>query len=288
MAAGVIARLGVRKGDIRALQAVPFYNLLEAQVAVGRKVGGSDWAPVIDGVAPPRHPFDPDAPEVSADVPMIVSNMLNDVAFQMTDFDLDEAGLKRELQGLYPAAWERIYRIYRHDYPEITPYLLKAYGLSKAVVEAAGGKVVNGAIPSERKDFDLVVYGGTLGNAPEFNVWYEISQKYDLAYLQLPDSLLDQLARAYDMQRQDIPDGLLRGIDHPIPTVARTGHVVYARSDTPDAFAYDVAKALDEHQEVLQWGHLNFSYNIHAVAKDFGVPLHPGALRYYRERGYIK
>jgi TRAP-type uncharacterized transport system substrate-binding protein len=56
----------------------------------------------------------------------------------------------------------------------------------------------------------------------------------------------------------------------------------------PDDFAYTVAKALDEQQSLLQWAHLNFSYNRHTVWRAFGVPLHPGAARYYREMGYMK
>lgn len=56
----------------------------------------------------------------------------------------------------------------------------------------------------------------------------------------------------------------------------------------PDHFAYTLAKAMDEHQDLLQWSHMNFSYNLHAVWKAFGVPLHPGAARYYREKGYMK
>jgi hypothetical protein len=58
--------------------------------------------------------------------------------------------------------------------------------------------------------------------------------------------------------------------------------------DMPDDFAYLVARALDEHQDLLQWSHLNFSYNIHTVWKALDVPPHPGAAKYYRERGYMK
>ena len=58
----------------------------------------------------------------------------------------------------------------------------------------------------------------------------------------------------------------------------------------PDDFAYTLAKALDEHQDLLQWanGAMNFSYNYRTVWKCYGVPLHPGAERYYKERGYMK
>jgi TRAP transporter TAXI family solute receptor len=163
------------------------------------------------------------------------------------------------------------------DSNDVAPAVLANYGLSKQTIEAAGGHVGNGIDPAERKNFDVIIYGGTLANAPEFNVWYEVSQKYDLTYLQLPDALLDKLARDYDMQRHDIPNGLLRGIHRPIPTVTRSGHAVYGRDDMPDDFAYTVAEALDEHQDLLPWSHLNLSYNPKTVWKAFGVPLHPGA-----------
>jgi len=166
--------------------------------------------------------------------------------------------------------------------------VLAYYGLTRQAIESAGGHIGNGMAEAERKNFDVAIGEGTLANAPEFNMWYEISQKLDLAYLQLPEDLLAKLAKDDEMESAEIPDGLLRGIDHPIPTVAHTGVAVYGRSGTPDNFAYLVAKALDEHQDLLQWSLLNFSYNAHTVFKAYGVPLHSGAARYYRERGYIK
>lgn len=167
--------------------------------------------------------------------------------------------------------------------------VLDSYGLTREVIQSGGGRIGSATTVADRQQpFDAVLAGGSLGNAPEFNVWYEVSQKFDLTYLRLPDELLDTLAKENDLQRGFIPNGLLRGIDAPIPTVVRTGHSVYGRDDMPDDFAYTVAKALDEHQDLLQWSHLNFSYNIRTVWKAFGVPLHPGAEKYYRERQYLK
>lgn len=166
--------------------------------------------------------------------------------------------------------------------------VLDYYGLTRASIESAGGHIGAGMAEAERKNFDVAIGEGTLANAPEFNMWYEISQKFDLQYLQLPDDLLAKLARSGEMERANIPDGLLRGIEHPIPSVAHTGVVVYGRTDTPDDFAYLVARSLDEHQDLLEWSLLNFSYNLHNVWKAYDVPVHPGAARYYRERGYMK
>jgi TRAP-type uncharacterized transport system substrate-binding protein len=45
---------------------------------------------------------------------------------------------------------------------------------------------------------------------------------------------------------------------------------------------------MDEHQDLLQWAHLNFSYKVRNVWNALDIPLHPGAARYYRERRYMK
>jgi len=165
--------------------------------------------------------------------------------------------------------------------------ILGHYGLSKETVEAAGGKV--GRTPDLETNFDVAIGGaGPMTTAPEWRIWTEISQRFDLNFLQLPDDLLDKLAREGEQERGTIPAGLYRGIDRPIPTVVRTGTAIYGRSDMPDDFAYIVAKAMDEQQQLLQWRHLNFSYNVHTVWKAYEVPLHPGAARYYKEAGYMK
>ena len=102
------------------------------------------------------------------------------------------------------------------------------------------------------------------------------------------ERLLASLARDATLQRGTIPNGLLRGITQPIQTVVRSGIAVYCRADAPDDFVYAVARALDERQDLLQWTHLNFSYNNRTVWKALDIPLHPAAARYYRERAYMK
>ena len=165
--------------------------------------------------------------------------------------------------------------------------ILAYYGLSRKTIEAAGGHVGNSH--ADQENFDVAIGGaGVMTTAPEWRVWTEISQKFDLHFIQLPDDLLAELARDGEEERGTIPPGLYRGVVRPIPTVVRTGTAIYCRADTPEDFAYIVAKAMDEQQQLLQWSHLNFSYNIHTVWKGYEVPLHPGAARYYKEMGYMK
>jgi len=51
---------------------------------------------------------------------------------------------------------------------------------------------------------------------------------------------------------------------------------------------YDAAKAIDEHRAALKWFIRPYSYDSQTAWRNFDVPLHPGAERYYRERGYMR
>jgi len=168
-----------------------------------------------------------------------------------------------------------------------TASILAHYGLSREMIETAGGKVGNSS--EIREKFDVVIGGaGVMTTAPEWDIWTEITLENDLHFIELPEDLLARLARKGEAELGTIPVGLYPGIVRPIRTIVRTGTVVYGRDDMPDDFAYAVAKAIDEQQHLLQWKHLNFSYNVHNVWRAYEVPLHPGAARFYEERGYMK
>jgi len=167
--------------------------------------------------------------------------------------------------------------------------ILAYYGLSQASIVAAGGTVNFPIAPAlQSQPFDVLIYQGDLSGAPEYDALYRISQLFDLNYIQLPDALLDQLVKDWDFVRADIPPGYLRGVWTPIHTVAYLGNTVYGRTDMPDSFAYALAKALDERKDLLSFAYEHFAYDPKQVWKAYGVPLHPGAARYYREKGYIK
>ncbi len=93
--------------------------------------------------------------------------------------------------------------------------ILAHYGLSRTNIEAAGGRIGNTA--EIRTNFDVVIGGGgVMTTAPEWRIWTEISQSFDLKFIQLPDDLLNELARASELERGIIPRGIVsrhRGAD---------------------------------------------------------------------------
>jgi para-nitrobenzyl esterase len=84
----------------------------------------------MDGKYLPHHPFDPVAPPESADVPMIISTTLEDAALSLTNFGLDEAGLKAMLDQRFSGKGEEILALYRRRYPQKSPFLIQAQALT--------------------------------------------------------------------------------------------------------------------------------------------------------------
>ena len=80
----LLTRIGFTKKRVTELQQVPVEMLISAQGSL-QESPDVEFAPPLDGSAIVRHPFDPDAPAISADVPVIVSTTLDDESSSSTD-----------------------------------------------------------------------------------------------------------------------------------------------------------------------------------------------------------
>jgi len=168
--------------------------------------------------------------------------------------------------------------------------ILKYYGISADDIKSWGGKMGVTAEEALKGDFDIVA--GFLASPsmnPESSYWTTLSQKFDLYFLELPEDLLKLIAgQNVDAEFVEVHHSLLRGINRRIKTLGRSGESVFARDDTPEQAAYDLAKAIDENHGALKWFIRVYTYDPKTVWQNFGVPLHPGAEKYYREVGYIR
>jgi TRAP-type uncharacterized transport system substrate-binding protein len=163
------------------------------------------------------------------------------------------------------------------------------YGIRVADLKAKGGGIMPANASREKRAAgDVFIGTGLLANTPEQRLWYEASQLNDLVFLDFEEPLIARLAQAPGYQRATVPLALFRGVNRPIPTVMRPNHFIYVRDEAPDSFAYDVAKALDEHRDLFQMQLEPWYYDPQTVAASKVIPMHPGALKYYRERGYVK
>jgi para-nitrobenzyl esterase len=145
----LLEKLDIPKSRITDLQKIPWQQLLEAQTSLGF-VRSQGFAPVVkEGTGLPHHPFDPVAPEESADVPVIISTTLEDGALGLDNFDLDEDGLKAFFQETFGSKTDEAYALYRQLNPGKSPFLVQAqvatdnrrrFSMTQAERKAALGK----------------------------------------------------------------------------------------------------------------------------------------------------
>jgi para-nitrobenzyl esterase len=136
LAAGVLSELGLSGSQIDRLQELPYEQVVAAGVTAQRKLvprGGNipgsgtgvNWGPTVDGRVLPQHAFDPAAPAISSDVPMIIGTVLNEFTTgighpEYESMTLDEA--RRRVDARYGAKTGRILEAFQKAYPNAKPF----------------------------------------------------------------------------------------------------------------------------------------------------------------------
>lgn len=149
----LLRELNIERSHARDLQDVPFRKLLDANTIVAKKVvkrepGQSDNSPVVDGRVLPAYPWDPGAPPLSGNIPL----MIGWARTEETLFDrptpekmaLDEAGLRERVKArLEVSDPEPVIAAFRETYPNNSPwdtYILIASNHPRGVYTEELGK----------------------------------------------------------------------------------------------------------------------------------------------------
>jgi para-nitrobenzyl esterase len=91
LAEAVLKELGLTRNQLDQLQTVPFDRLIAA-IGPAQKVVGPpalplferyDFGPVVDSSVLPGHPFDPGAPNISRDIPVLVGGVKDEMAIYL-------------------------------------------------------------------------------------------------------------------------------------------------------------------------------------------------------------
>jgi para-nitrobenzyl esterase len=95
LAEAVLKQLGLTRLQLDELQTLPFERLIAAIGPAKDMVGPPaapkfdryDFGPVVDGTVLPGHPFDPVAPDISADIPVLVGGVKDEMAIYLAPDD---------------------------------------------------------------------------------------------------------------------------------------------------------------------------------------------------------
>ncbi len=114
----------------------------------------------------------------------------------------------------------------------------------------------------------------------------DIASSRDVVVLPVSNEALEALrARWPFYTRHVIPADTYRGQTAPVPTVAVMAMLV-ARADLPEDLVYNLTKALWENLDRMRAAHARGrDLDLNKALDGMPVPVHPGADRYYRERG---
>ncbi|SHF24197.1 TAXI family TRAP transporter solute-binding subunit [Vibrio gazogenes] len=87
----------------------------------------------------------------------------------------------------------------------------------------------------------------------------------------------------------DVPAGMYRGTDQDVKSFGVAATLVTS-ADVPDKVAYNVAKAVFENFDTFKRLHPAFAHlkKEDMVKAGISIPLHPGAVKYYKEVGLLK
>ena len=85
-----------------------------------------------------------------------------------------------------------------------------------------------------------------------------------------------------------VPAGIYRGVDAAVPVVG-VMNLLVVNASMDEQLAYDITRTLHEHQPELAAIHPEARrLTLESAVKDSPAPFHPGAIRYYREKGVMK
>ena len=169
-AEAIIGELGLTATTIGQIQTLPYQQILTAADKVLRErrlrpVGGIPnfrrisaslgFGPVVDGKILPSHPFDPDAPAMSADIPMIIGTTLNEFVTAINHPEIEsmsEAELQKRVQEIYGERAVNVIGAFRQRTPRAKPFDLwshiAASGVRGSAIEQARRKAAQGRAPA--------------------------------------------------------------------------------------------------------------------------------------------
>ncbi|WP_137046102.1 TAXI family TRAP transporter solute-binding subunit [Pseudolabrys sp. FHR47] len=172
--------------------------------------------------------------------------------------------------------------------PPTVDLILAAYGLDRAKIKAQGGEIIQ-VNPEQTPDIMRegradILLDTVLKGHPMIT---EVSLTADVTFLDLSEKALKKLSEN-GLKAAKYPEWF-KGQKGPTWGADFGTHLI-ARADLPDDVAYKVVKTFIEKRDELVKAYPAFgAFNAKDAAKpeNNGIPLHPGAAKYYKEQGMM-
>ena len=184
--------------------------------------------------------------------------------------------------------------INRPDNPQTTiggPYeVMTAFGFAIEDIQKWGGSYVLGnsqigldAITDGKAD--MFMNARNLGDS----LVKDIASKRPLLWIDGDPAKVDAAAKVFDFRMDMVPAGTYPFMEKPYPTV-RQWVALLAGAHVSDEVVYKYTKAIAENEAAVQkiGGSMAPFKTASMATNPANLPFHPGAMRYYKEKGLVK
>ena len=175
--------------------------------------------------------------------------------------------------------------------------VFRAHAIDSGEIEVWGGKWLEHDHP--RRCLPMVTRGeadAVINEAIMVPQWYELVEKVPMRFIPMEEEALRELHSNFGLRPAVLPKGRLKA-ERDIPCLDWSNWAIVVRDDMPHDIAYLITAVMVEERAELEgrYRHLpaerspmTYPIDPYKMWTGLGAPLHPGAERYYREKGYMK
>jgi hypothetical protein len=168
----------------------------------------------------------------------------------------------------------------------VTRYVLEAYGMTFKDFKTrymsfreAGSQMIDGHI-------EAILYGAMAYPAPPI---IAAGSKRQIKLLPLSDDAIATVVKRHKgLDPYTLASGSYKGVNYPVKGIVAYV-VALCSKDMPDDIAYAIAKSIaDNFQRYTKVTKAIALGKQQDMGRSFGIPMHPGAVKYYKEKGWFK
>jgi uncharacterized protein len=189
--------------------------------------------------------------------------------------------------------------------------VLKEYGFSFEDIESWGGKVesMHHTAHAAKERYEDGRLDACFGDGSEFDgsAWKWMAER-GYRFLDIRPDVMDNIERKHGLRRNITPAGFLPGVTQNLLALDDSHIVLSCHERLDDTIAYALARVIDERKREIEcnaiqvtiaesnrlpltehtlWSSLTSPIERQWDAAILCAPLHPGAERYYREKGLL-
>lgn len=176
--------------------------------------------------------------------------------------------------------------------------ILEAYGMPRAELEARGWEFKEsdylfGAVSMvTRGEADVIVHEGR--KTPP---WQQLLRARDMTFLPIREDVIAGMVDRHGFRRAVLSMGMLDGaVTEDLPTLDWSDWLLFTNAGMDEELVHRVTSIIVEYKHLFEWAFkgqpleqsdLVWPIEPRTLHENVGIPLHPGAERYYREHGLV-